>query len=40
MIRQKVQPRILGKIGEELEIVEKETIREKKNGNDHERKRN
>ena len=35
-----VQPRILGKIGEKLEIVERKTIGEKKNGNDCRERRN
>ena len=30
MVRQTVQPRILGKIGEELEIIEEKTIAEEK----------
>ena len=40
MVRQTVQPRILGKIGEKLEIVERKTIRKKKNRNDHRERKN
>jgi len=38
IVKQTVQPRILGKIGEELEMVERKTIRKKKNGNNHGRR--
>jgi len=34
MVRQEIQPRILGKIREELETVERKVIRGKKNRND------
>ena len=40
MVRQKIQPRILGKIEEELKTVEREMTRGKKNGNDCKRRRN
>jgi len=40
MVRQIVQPRILEKIREKLEVVERKTIKGKKNGNNYERKRN
>jgi len=33
MVRQEIRPRILEKIGEELEMVEKKAIREEKNRN-------
>ena len=38
MVKQTVQPRILEKIGEELEMVERKTIKKKKNGNNHRRR--
>ena len=38
MVKQIVQPRILGKIREELEMVERKTIRKKKNRNNHGRR--
>ena len=40
MVRQKVQSRILEKIGKKLETVERETIKGKKNGNNYRRRRN
>jgi len=40
MVRQKIQPRILGKIEKELKTVEREMTRGKKNGNDCKRRRN
>jgi len=35
MVRQTIQPRILGKVGKELEMVERKKIRGKKNRNNH-----
>jgi len=40
MVEQKVQSRILGKIGKKLETVEREMIKGKKNRNDYRRRRN
>jgi len=40
MIRQIVQPRILEKIREKLETIERKTIRGEKDGNNRERRRN
>ena len=40
IVRQEIQPRILGKIREELETVKRKVIRGKKNRNDQERRRN
>jgi len=40
MVRQTVQPRILEKIRKKLEVVERKTIRRKKNRNNHRKRRN
>jgi len=40
MVRQEIRPRILEKIGEELETEERKAIGRKKNGNNQERRRN
>ena len=40
IVRQEIQPRILGKIREELETVKRKVIRGKKNRNNQERRRN
>jgi len=40
MVRQTVQPRILEKIKEKLEVVERKIIRGKKNKNNYGKRRN